>query len=174
MADRPSFVTSQQLAQFFGLTPERIRQLTKDGMPSEGRGRYDFVTATRWYIQFLQEAVKRRTTEGGVGGADALRKERAASIGIDTELKRIDLMRARGELIPVTEAVRMFEGAVAQFKAKMLAGVSRAGIRLMGARTQARATAVVEEVVIEALSEMKKIGGEWIETANGHHNGRAR
>ena len=168
-----SFVSAAQLAQFFGITPERVRQLTKDGMPMEGRGRYDFLAATRWYIQFLQQAVKRRTEPGGVGGADALRKERAAGLEIDTELKRLELARARGALVPVEWVVRLFDTVLGTCREKMMAGVSRAAPRLLGARTQGQAVAVVEEVVREALGAMSRAGAEMIESG-GQRNGTAR
>lgn len=169
-----AFVTGPQLAQYLYLSPERIRQLTKDGMPTEGRGRYDILLATRWYVRFLQEANKRRETPGGVGGADALRVERAAALQIATERERIALARDKRELVSVTEVGRLFENAVGTFKEKMLAGVGRAGGRLLGARTQAQANSVVEEVILDALSAMSQIGNDWIESANGHRNGTAR
>lgn len=174
MAARGEFVTTSDLARAFNLTNARITQLVKEGMPSAGRDRYDYVSASVWYIRFLQQAVKRREMPGGVGGADALRKERAAAMEMETELKRIALRRARGELVPVAEVVRMFESACGTFKVKMLSGVSRAGSRLMAARTQGQAIATVEAVLTEALGTMSQIGADWIESNNGHRNGTSR
>lgn len=161
MAGKQGVVTTAQLAAFFGLTRERVGQLTAEGMPKLAHGQYDFVLATRWYIRFLQESNKRRTTPGGHGGADAFRREKVESLVLDTEIKRLALMKARGELVPVAEVNRMFDTAVGTLKAKMMAAVSRAGARLMAAKSQKEATVVVEEVVIEALGAMQKVGVEW-------------
>ena len=167
-----SFIGVQELSKLFGISTERIRQLVKEGMPQEGRGRYDFVRCALWYIRFLQEAVKRRTQPGDVGGADALRKERAASLSADTELRLLALAERRRELVPVEVAARMFDEAVTTFRAKMLAGIHKTGIRVLGARTQAQANAMVEEVIHDALRSVAAVGRELKETVREGKNGR--
>lgn len=172
MAEKTGIVTQAQLAAFFNLSSERVRQLTLEGMPKVAHGQYDFLAATRWYIRFLQESNKRRIAPGDRTGADVFRREKHEALIIDTEIKRLALTKARGELAPVAEVLRMFDTAVATLKAKMMAAVSRSGARLMAAQSQKQATAIVEEVVIEALAAMQKVKVEW--EANGSRNGTTR
>ena len=164
-----TYVSTKDLAAFFDLTPTRVRQLVADGMPQEARDKFDFVSAVRWYIRFLQEANKRRTQPGDVGGADSLRRERAAVLKLDSEIRMMELEEKRGRLVAVDAVAKEFEERMGIIRSKMLGAIPRGGLKLLGARTQAQAIAIMEEAIHEALRA--GMSARDVETNGANGNG---
>lgn len=77
-----------------------MQQLVKEGMPQEGRGKYNFAAAVRWYISYLQEQLK--LNGSGTSNKD-LKDTRSAYLEIQRQSAELDLKEKIGELIDKTE-----------------------------------------------------------------------
>lgn len=162
MADK-GIVTVKELAGFWNVTPRRVQQLVaEEKMPTAGRGRYDLLSCTAWYIRFLQKALEQRSPNPAAngGGLEEHAAERLAVLRAERGLKELELQRRRGEVVEVEEAASLWEGAVEKMRARMLASVNAAAVRCVGLGTRAAAHAVLVAVVHDALAEVVAVGDE--------------
>ena len=83
------------IAGILGVTRARIRQLTKDGMPKNGRNRYPMIACIRWYIKFWKD----KANQGDV--ALARYKKRLAKA--QAESAEIDLKAKKKEMLPAAD-----------------------------------------------------------------------
>ena len=90
-------VDRQSLAAALDLTPNRIQQLTVQGMPKVARGRYDLAACTQWYIAFKLNGAQESSD------VNEARKKLYDAQVIKTEL---ETERMRRELIPADEVLR--------------------------------------------------------------------
>lgn len=49
-----AIVTTNQIAKVLDMTERRVQQLSKEGMPKEGRGKWDVIKVIHWYIKYLR------------------------------------------------------------------------------------------------------------------------
>jgi len=171
---RSGIVRVGEIAAFWNITPRRVQQLVaEEKMPTEGRGQYDLLKCTAWYIRFLQRLVEVRSPNPAVNGtgtdvetATAHARERLAVTKAERELKEMDLAKRRGEVVEVEAAASMWADAVEKMRARMLASVNGASVRCVGLTTRSAAQAVLQDVVHGALAEVAAIGDEVEERAN--------
>jgi phage terminase Nu1 subunit (DNA packaging protein) len=90
-----STVNVERVADALNLTPRRVQQLVKEGMPREKRGEYDPIKCLLWYIRYLQAQVSRLSPnvapEGSEG--DQERKQRIRLLQADADLRELELAR---------------------------------------------------------------------------------
>jgi phage terminase Nu1 subunit (DNA packaging protein) len=151
------------LASFWNITPRRVQQLVaEEKMPTEGRGRYDLLKCTAWYIRFLQKKLETRSPNpalNGVDGAD-MAAERLRVLQADRALKEMELARRRGEVVEVDIAAAMWEKAVEKMRARMLASVSAGAVKWAAGTSRAEAHRLLVGIVHDALGEVAAIGDE--------------
>jgi hypothetical protein len=59
LGDCPIF-SSGDLASLMGVTPQRVRQWFKDGMPRVARGKYPLIGCIRWHARYARECRSKR------------------------------------------------------------------------------------------------------------------
>jgi hypothetical protein len=139
MAEQPTTVTATGgqpvavIARVLGVTPRRVQQLAKEGLPTVGRGKYPLVPCVQWYIKYWQDRAEARSSM--VLSLDAVR---ARKLTAEAEMAEIDLARARADVIDRESVRRAAEaeaartgallGQMASMEAPWLA--ERAGITL--------------------------------------------
>jgi hypothetical protein len=93
-----------KIAKALNLTEQRVQQLVKEGLPREARGRYDTVKCLRWYIRYLQMALKKKSIPTLEGGYVGEREERIRLLRADADLREIELARERSQLVAIADA----------------------------------------------------------------------
>src|SRR2546429_660544 len=100
-----SMVNVERVADALNVTPQRVQQLVKEGMPREKRGEYDPIKCMLWYIRYLQAQISRLSPNVDLAGgeADDERKERLRLLRADADLREIELARERGEFMTLVD-----------------------------------------------------------------------
>ncbi|MBS3978396.1 MAG: hypothetical protein KGZ77_01180 [Rhodobacteraceae bacterium] len=130
----PSPVSSNQiseteLADLLGLTANRIRTLTRDGvLKRTGKATYDRREAVRSYCHALREALTKKGHASKGGDAMAAEKLRLAA-ALAEKAERANAA-ARGELIPAAQVAREWSEVLRGVRAGLLSLPSRVGSRL--------------------------------------------
>jgi phage terminase Nu1 subunit (DNA packaging protein) len=167
VAGEKAVISAAELAKLWKISPARVHQLHRDeGMPIEGRGRYDFVSCCLWYIAWLQD----RARVGGVTPKDETKDQRARLTSAEATLKEIEIARQRRELIPVADVVKIWDDALGSVRARLLGSVSATASRCLGLKTLPQAHEAIEGVIHEALREAAGVA-EKITSAS--KNGRS-
>ena len=52
--DNEIFFGSQEIAGLLDITPQRVQQLTKEGLPRKSRGEYPVKSCVKWYVNYLR------------------------------------------------------------------------------------------------------------------------
>ena len=88
------------LARAMNITPRRVQQLAKEGMPKAERGLYDLGACMAWYIRYLQAVVEKRADPNDEGAAleytlekSRLAREQADRVALQNAEDRADLGR---------------------------------------------------------------------------------
>lgn len=164
--ERSGVVGVNDLAQFFGIEPRRVQQLVKnEGMPLEGRGRYDLLKCAAWYIRWLRTRVERK---GGDSDVETKRRDEEYKIkAIDRELKEMERDEARGRLVDVEVVGTMMEGAMERIRAKAIESVSGEADRVIGLKTKRQAIVTLQSIMYGALNVAAAVGEEY-DGGNGH------
>lgn len=112
------------VAKALNITPRRVQQLKKEGLPSAGRGQYELGPCMAWYIRFLQQALEKRGPNVSEDSSDLvnervkLTREQREKIALENEIRR-------GQLADM-EQVRMAWGDhITRAKARILAMPSK-------------------------------------------------
>ena len=87
-----------QIAKLLSLTPQRIRELGKEGLPSDKHGRertYDPPAAVAWYVAY-RERLAREAAE-----SPDLQKARARERSAKASMAELELAERVGSLVPI-------------------------------------------------------------------------
>jgi phage terminase Nu1 subunit (DNA packaging protein) len=90
-----------KVAKALNITVRRVQQLAQEGMPRDGRGKYDLAQCMLWYIRYLQKIVDTRQMPDSVGG-NSLQVARERLVSAQADREELELAKVRGELIPVS------------------------------------------------------------------------
>lgn len=139
-----------KVANILNLTPRRVQQLVKEGMPREATGQYDPVKCMLFYVRYLQQALEQQTIptlEGYAGEREArLRILRTAA-----DLKEIALSKQRSQLVAVPDV----EAALAKLRrvatGHIMAIPSRLAPELVGETSRMMIQARIEKACKDAM-----------------------
>lgn len=145
------------LAAALGLSVERVHQLVKLGMPQAARGRYAPAACTAWYIAYLQRLVSRRASVSEEGEADDLEKEQIRLTAAKADAAELDLARARGEVISISDHVLILGDLVAQTRARFLAVPARVAPRILGLPDRLAVEKTLASEVRETLTHLSNV-----------------
>ena len=151
------------LANLFGISERRIQQLVKEGLPREGRGKFDFVKSVKWYTRYLHAALERRAVPTGSGDSKSYVGEREARIREITataDLKELELAEKRGELVAIGDVERVLADLVLTTKAQIMAIPPRLAPDLVGESSRVMVQARLEKACKEALGYLAKSVGK--------------
>jgi phage terminase Nu1 subunit (DNA packaging protein) len=146
-------VDVHKVAAFLNVTPRRVQQLVKEGMPRGARGQYDPIKCGAWYVRYLQAAIEKKTTADG-GGYITLREERTRLARAKRELKEIELAKKLGTLVPIADIEREMTDLVLMTKARILNIPARISGELVDETSLVLIQAKIEKGAEEALEPM--------------------
>jgi phage terminase Nu1 subunit (DNA packaging protein) len=143
------------LAAFLGISERRVQQLVKLGMPRAARGQYDLLPCAKWYVEFLQEELKKRSpaTQPENAGIDA---ERARLVAAQADRAEIEVAVRRGDLMfaPHTEAA--WADAIHRARERLLAMPVKLGPQLTNVSDPSECARAIESEVHAALDELAR------------------
>ena len=91
-------VSVDEVAGFCMVTPRRIQQLVKEGLPQAGRGKYHLVEAVQWYIRYLQEKAAGRPEANS-----QIKTERGRLLSAQAEMAEFERDIKRGSYLPAED-----------------------------------------------------------------------
>lgn len=140
-----------EFAAITGLSTRQIRNLEKAGMPCrDGEGNrkaYPLPDALQWYVAEKMREAERSAKPSGLEEAKVRKMEAEA------ELKQRDLLRSRGELVPLEWMESEFAAALATLRAAIQTVPVRHG-RTVSPDDPDAGTAALEGVTDELLDEL--------------------
>lgn len=142
------------LAEYFGLTKQRVHQLVAEGLPRELRGKYDQDKATRWYIRYLQAAIEKRAIPMEGDELVSEQKQRVRKMKADADLKEIELAKQRGQLVAIEDVEKDMSDLVLTTKARIMAVAPRLAPDLLGETSRVMVQAKLEKALKEALAQL--------------------
>jgi phage terminase Nu1 subunit (DNA packaging protein) len=92
-------VTSDELAEELNLKTRRIQDLVHEGLPALQRNLYDLHASFRWYIRYIQSKFRHR--EEDPENPSPMQSFRVRMLQAQTEREEMDLLKVRGQLIPL-------------------------------------------------------------------------
>ena len=151
-----ALVSPDKVAQALNLTPSRVHQLVKEGLPKEGRGQFDPVKCLLWYVRYLQAALERKSVPTLDGGFVGEREERVRLLRADADLREMELAKERSQLVSIEDVEREMTELILTTKARILAVAPRVAPELLGLTSRVMAHAIVEKALKEALLQLSK------------------
>lgn len=149
-------VSSKVLANLFGLTPRRIRQLENEGVIKKvARGKYSLQDNIKSYITYIKTSsdLKENKTEEGKIDYD---EEHALLERRKREKIELELAAMRGTMHFSEDVQRVMDDMLSNFRAKILALPSRVSPRLMGIDAIADIQEILQSEVLDVLNELSK------------------
>ena len=155
-----AYATLDQVSKVLDLTPRRINQLAKEGLPRESRGEYDLVKCVRWYIAHLRKqlADARHGTETEVQG-------RARLVSITADLRAIDLAERRAEMIRIDDAQNIMDPVFIAMRMKLLAFPKKVGSILGNTENARQILILLNEAIRENLNDLATVPEQLEELA---------
>jgi phage terminase Nu1 subunit (DNA packaging protein) len=151
------------LANLFGISERRVQQLVKEGLPRDGRGKFDFVKAVKWYTRYLHAALERKAVPIGSGDSKGYVGEREArirQIRATADLKELELAEKRHEVVAVSDVERVLADLVLTTKGQIMALPFRLASDLVGETSRVMVQAKLEKACKEALGFLAKSVGK--------------
>jgi phage terminase Nu1 subunit (DNA packaging protein) len=163
-------VPAEKIAQALNLTEQRVHQLVKEGLPKEGRGRYDPVKCMLFYIRYLQRALEKKSIPTLDGGYAGEREERVRLLRADADLREIELAKERGLLVSIHDVEKDLTDLVLTTKARILAIPPRLAPELVGEMSRIMIQAKLEKACHESLSYLARARGENATASERQHS----
>jgi phage terminase Nu1 subunit (DNA packaging protein) len=149
-------VSSTVLANLFGLTSRRIRQLENEGIIKKiARGKYSLQENIKSYITFIKTSadLKENKTEDGKVDYD---EEHALLERRKREKIELELAAMRGTMHFSEDVQRVMNDMLSNFRAKVLALPSRVSPSLIGIDTIADIQEILQGEVLDVLNELSE------------------
>ncbi|MFN3953397.1 MAG: hypothetical protein ACK4LQ_03025 [Pararhodobacter sp.] len=121
----PHLVTAGELADWLGMTPQRVGILARQGhLPRRADGRYPLKASVTAYAAFARVAAMGRKADEALA-AEKLRVARESA-----DKLALANAKARGDLLAASDVERAWAGVLRDVRAGVLAAPSRIGSRL--------------------------------------------
>jgi len=161
-ARAPLIVPAPVMAKIVGLTEQRLRQLTAEGLPKSGRDGYPLAAAVQWIIGYW----KKRATQTPLGEA------RRRKVEADAANSEIVLAQRRDQLADIGTVARVYGEECSRLRTRMLALPAKIAPAAFRAKTIREVETEVRQMVVEALEELS--GGGLGEKTGVAGRGRGR
>jgi phage terminase Nu1 subunit (DNA packaging protein) len=109
-----------KVAKALNVTTRRVQQLADEGMPREGRGKYDLAQCMLWYIRYLQNAISNRDGNGADAAGNDLKAQRTRLITAQAAREEIALRREQGELVPIADYEETMAAHITSVRQRLL------------------------------------------------------
>jgi phage terminase Nu1 subunit (DNA packaging protein) len=153
-------VDVNKVASALNLSPQRVQQLVKMGMPREARGEYDPIKCMAWYVRFLQRAIERKTMPTLEEGDEGERAARVRILRAQADEKEMALAKLRSQLLAIQDVEKEINRLVLTTTAHIMAIPQRLAPELVGETSRVMVQAKIEKALKQALSLLAREGGD--------------
>ena len=150
MAESPTFKI-RTVAAVLGVSPRRVQQLVKQGMPRASRGTYDLSACVQWYEKY-------RT--GRAAQSSKLDQARLRKTLAEAKLAEIEVTAIEEKLIPADVVQDTWKKITETIRARLLKIPAEVAAELEGTEDQAGAQEIIKRSVYGALDDLSQIKPE--------------
>ncbi|GAQ24231.1 hypothetical protein [Tepidanaerobacter syntrophicus] len=152
-------VNTKVLANIFGLTERRVRQLVEEGVIDRiGHGRYDLQDSLKKYIAFLRAAASAEVDSSKV--KENLDYEKFLHERAKREKAELELAHLKGELHHSADVEKVMNDMLGAFRSKLLALPAKLAPMLIAQNTVATIQDMLQNEIYEALKELSNYDPE--------------
>lgn len=152
-------VSSSVLADLFGLTERRVRQLAEEGIIAKvKRGRYDLSTSVRSYIIHLK--TNNDLKEDKIKKEIDIDIENALLTKAKREKAELELAAMRGDMHFSSDVERVMNDMLSNFRAKLLSMPTKIAPFLMNMNQIGGIQDVIRSNILEVLNELSNYDPE--------------
>ena len=155
-------VSVERLMKELGITERWVHRLVEAGMPRASHGKYDLHLCFRWYIRFLQGAVRKRSLFSEEAGEKSLTQEKIRLLSAEADLKEIELAKQRGQLVAVDDVEKEVTELVLTTKARLMAIPARLAAEVIGETTRVSVQVKIEKHIKEVLRGLARSSNKSI------------
>jgi|GEM_PF-2224197 len=150
---RPTFPVTF-IAHALNIDERRVQQLVKEGIiPKSGRGKYDLLSCSRGYIQYLQ---KLANSSAAGRPASEINENRARLIKLKADQLEFQIGVEKKKYIPVVDVKTLMIRLITNAKSKLLSIPKRLAPILLPMKTEANIFKEIKSHVDEALQELSE------------------
>lgn len=154
------------IAKELNVTVRMVGKLTDQGMPKAARNCYDVEKCLKFYVRFLQKALKSRPVPLAGGKRKSLVDARERKVQADAELVELELGERRRELLPADMVERRWSDIVTTTRSQLLSVASRVAPRIVGETDRAKIQQAVDGEIREALFALASHGRDGTSSAS--------
>jgi phage terminase Nu1 subunit (DNA packaging protein) len=118
-------------------------------------GRFDLVVCLKWYVRFLQEALRSRPVPEAGAKHGTIVDARRRKLDADASMAELNLARERSQLVSIRDVEFAWSEIILSAKARLLAVPARAAPKCIG-ESRSMISAVIEKELKEALTVLAK------------------
>lgn len=144
-------VSVEELASFLSITPRRLQQLVKEGLPKERNGKYPLIESVRWYINYLRG----KTGEQ----AESVISDRQRLLKAQSDKLELENKKLAGMLLEIEEVESVTMEAFSKLKAEILGLPGRLSMEMVGKNVVQIKTLLdieLRRVLNDACAELKR------------------
>lgn len=146
-------VNTKVLANIFGLTERRVRQLVEEGIINRiSHGRYDLQDCLKKYIAFLRTAATAEMDGGEV--KEKLDYEKFLHERAKREKAEIELAHIKGQMHHAADVEQVMNDMLGAFRAKLLALPAKVAPLLIAQNNLSAIQDILQSEIYEALNEL--------------------
>ena len=159
-------VNVETVAKAMNVTPRRVQQLVKEGMPKgAARGEYDLGACLIWYVRYLQAALER----GAQGAAGVSAEERNRLSRAQAERAELELSARRGAVVDRGRMERAMAAVLVTVRESLLAIPDRLAASLVGSTDEARVRQSIDLEVRNSLQSLVVTMGDDATAKTSRH-----
>lgn len=153
MTEPTGLVDVTMLSRLLNLTPQRVSQLTKEGViPKASRGKYPLIQCVQGYIKFLQARVNGASAAGTGAGGPGYYAARTRREDAMAHMAELELDKLRGSLVDRAAYDREVASVHIQFRDALVAMCSRVAPLIAAETDAAKCRIMMLTEVSSALS----------------------
>lgn len=137
----------QRIADSFGVTPRRVQQLAKEGMPKSARGDYDEVACLRWYVKHLQDKMASGATrpDGEMSGRERFDTAKAEMAELDLAAKRAQVLTVADYELAMTALINPARHELLAIEARLRPSIGAEAAARCGAEIRRSLRSLIQE-----------------------------
>ena len=159
--------STAKIAKVLDLSPERIRQLERQGVLEKVHDRYELVPSVHGYIHFLRERVG--VNKPATGETEAHHKLRLTKARAD--MAELESAEMTGDLVLLEKAEAAWTSAIGRMRQRLLAMPSKLAPVAYQAGAVAEVKAALADGIAEALMELSKVEARAVDNRGSDETG---
>jgi len=137
---------AEAVAKRLHVTKRTVYNLEKIGMPKIGPSKYDLAACEKWYADYT----------GREGLPPEVSFQRGRWLKAKADREELSLARDRGELVPLADIVKTWEGRIGACRSRLLGIPGRISPEVVACSDIREVHAIIQARIYEALDELSE------------------